>query len=89
VARQNHIHFGYHGPVQIVCQHLPETAIFSPLAQHQYLIDQSITLENGYYQPGPGQPTFDGFIYDQASKTVTMLQMMVATSHDVKTKGVE
>ena len=70
-------------------QHLPETATFHNLEHHQYLIDQTFTLENGYYQPAPGQPTFDGFINDEASKTTTMLQMTVATSHDVKTKAVE
>ena len=83
------MHLGYHGPTQITRQRLPETATFHDLEHHRYFIDQTFTLENGYYRPAPGQPTFDGFIYDVASKTATMLKMTVATSHDVKTNGVE
>jgi len=44
-------------------------------------------LENGYYLPAPGQPTFDSFIYDEARKTATMLQMTVAICHDAKAKA--
>jgi hypothetical protein len=46
-------------------------------------LTRNITLKNGYYL------LVDGFIYDQASKTTTMLQMTVVTHHDVKTRGVE
>jgi len=75
--------------VTIARRSLPETATFVSLTHHRYLIDQNITLENGYYQPAPGQPTFDSFICDEANLTATMLQMTVATQHDAKAKGVE
>ncbi|KAF8509908.1 hypothetical protein JB92DRAFT_473469 [Gautieria morchelliformis] len=89
-ARSSYMRHGYHGhQVNITPRELPDTAEFVPLARRQYLLDQMITLENGYYQPAPGQATLDAFIYDEASKTATMLQMTVATKHDVKTKGVE
>ena len=89
-ARSSYMRLGYRGhQVTITHQELPETAKFVPLARHRYLINQSITLENGYYQPAPGQPIFDGFIFDEASKTATMLKMTVATDHDVKTESVE
>jgi hypothetical protein len=81
---------GYDGALVTTARwSLPETATFVPLTRHRYLIGQNITLENGYYQPAPGQPTFDGFIYDEASLNATMLQMTVATRHDAKAKGVE
>ncbi|KIM90408.1 hypothetical protein PILCRDRAFT_1716 [Piloderma croceum F 1598] len=68
---------------------LPETATFVPLTRRRYFIGQNIILENGYYQPAPGQATFDSFIYDEASLTATMLQITVATQHDVTAKGME
>jgi hypothetical protein len=59
------------------------------LAHHRYLLGENIHLQDGYYQPARGQPTFDSFIYDTGTKTATMLQMTVATRHDAKVKGVE
>jgi hypothetical protein len=89
-ARSPYMCLGYHGrQVKIKRRERPETTTFVPLVRRRYLLNQMITLENGYYQPAPGQPTFDAFIYDETSKTATMLQMTVATKHDVKTKGVE
>lgn len=75
--------------VNIVSTSLPGNVQFAPLTHHQYLLNQNINLRDGYYQPSRGQPTFDSFIYEEASKTATMLQMTVATHHDVKTRGVE
>jgi hypothetical protein len=89
-ARSSYMCLGYKGrQVKMKHRERPETTAFVPLVRRRYLLGQSITLENAYYQPAPGQPTFDAFIYDQASKTATMLQMTVATKHNVTTKGVE
>ncbi|KAF8524245.1 hypothetical protein JB92DRAFT_3109660 [Gautieria morchelliformis] len=89
-ASPSYMCFGHDGDqVNIAPRRLPDNATFVPLACRRYLLGQMITLKNGYYQPAPGQATLDGFIYDEASKTATMLQMTVATKHDVKTKGVE
>jgi hypothetical protein len=74
----------------VIAHHsLSEGAEFSPLAHHRFVLDQSIHLENGYYQPTPGQPTFNSFVYDKGTQTATMLQMTVATCHDTKARGVE
>ncbi|KAF8806595.1 hypothetical protein BYT27DRAFT_7141270 [Phlegmacium glaucopus] len=89
---KSYMRLGYGGDgdlVKIARRGLPQTATFIPLAHHRYLIGQNINLESGYYQPAPGQPTFDSFIYDKASLTATMLQMTVATHHDAKAKGIE
>jgi hypothetical protein len=89
-TRSSYMLVGYHGhQVKIKRRDCPETTAFVPLVRRRYLLGQRITLENAYYQPAPGQPTFNAFIYDEASKTATMLQMTVATKYDVKTKGVE
>ena len=34
------------------------------LKHHQFLLGEDIHVQDEYYQPAPGQPTFDGFIYD-------------------------
>jgi hypothetical protein len=62
---------------------------FSPLEHHRFLLGENVNLQDEYYQPARGQPTFDSFIYDTGTQTATMLQMTVATHHDAKVKGVE
>lgn len=89
-AKSSYVRLGYDGdPVQVARQSLRKTAEFVPLACHRYLLDQSIALENGYYQPTLDQPTFDGFIHDEASKTATILRMAIATEHNAETKIIE
>ena len=89
-ARSSYMCVGYKGhQVKIKRRGYPKTTAFVPLVCRRYVLGQRITLENAYYQPASGQPTFDGFIYDEASKTATMLQMTIATKHEVKTGGVE
>ena len=73
--------------IKITNQRLPEGSLFTRLPHHRFLLDENIQLVDGYYQPAPGQPTFDGFIYNSATQTATMLQMTVATRHDVKVQG--
>ncbi|KAF5379246.1 hypothetical protein D9615_006049 [Tricholomella constricta] len=70
--------------IKIAKQRLPGGSLFTRLPRHRFLLGENIQLVDGYYQPAPGQPTFDGFIYDSATQTATMLQMTVATRHDVK-----
>jgi hypothetical protein len=89
-TKASYMRLGYSGDLVTTARRsLPGTATFIPLTSRRYLIGQNITLENGYYQPGPGQATFDSFIYDKTSLTATMLQMTVASQHDAKTKVVE
>ena len=85
--KSSFMHLGYEGAQLVIKHHsLPADvdAKFTWLAHHRYLLGKNIHLQDGYYQPTHGQPTFNSFIYDTGTKTATMLQMMVATCHDAK-----
>ncbi|KAK7462700.1 hypothetical protein VKT23_007288 [Stygiomarasmius scandens] len=45
----------------------------------------TMILNSQYYRPKfPNQATFDSFIYDEGENTVTVFQVTIAPSHDVK-----
>jgi hypothetical protein len=90
--KSSYMRLGYEGVRLAIKGHSLPTHVdaeFSPLAHHRFFLGENIHLQDGYYQPARGQPTFDGFIYDTGTQTATMLQMTVATRHDAKVKGVE
>ncbi|KIL71128.1 hypothetical protein M378DRAFT_201760 [Amanita muscaria Koide BX008] len=90
LMRSWYMRLGYKGEHLTIARcRLAQGAVFTPLAHHRFLLGQNIGLEDGYYQPAPGQPTFDGFIYDPGTQTATMLHMTVATHHDVKVRVME
>ena len=89
-AERQYMCLGYQGEqITITSDPLPTGSVYTGLEDHRFLLHQKISLKDGYYQPPPGQATFDGFIYDQGSKTATMLQMTVGANHDVKPEGVD
>lgn len=90
---RRYMRLGYQGEqITITRDPLPTTkgsVFYTGLEDHRFVLHQNmISLKDGYYQPAPGQTTFNGFIYNQASKTAIMLQMTVGEKHDVKPEDV-
>ena len=86
-----YLHLGYMGRhIAIGSNPNPVGTVYVPLPLVHFLPGAQLQLKDGYYYPSSrSQETFDGFIYDSASKTATVFQVTTSKTHSVKEGGIK
>jgi hypothetical protein len=83
-----HLHIGYDGQLIAISANPSHRAAPEALELHFFEQGAALTLKDGYYCPtSHNQETLDAFLYEEASKRVTILQATVSPTHSVKVMG--
>ena len=86
-----YLHLGYMGRhIDIGTNPNPVGTVYVPLPLVHFLPGAQLRLKDGYYCPSSrSQETFDGFVYESASKTATVFQVTTSKTHLVKEGGIK
>ncbi|KAM6495199.1 hypothetical protein JOM56_009822 [Amanita muscaria] len=87
-----YLHLGHLGRhIAIDINKNPDKTKYNRLETILFLsLSTSLTLKDGFYLPSsPSQATFDGFIYESASKTATVFQVTTSKKHSVSEEGIK
>lgn len=87
-----YLRLGYQGhSITTDMQPLPQDTKYEGLPHREYICISKLALVGGnYYRPSFGsEETLNAFIYEAATKTVTIFQTTASKSHSVKEGGIE
>ena len=89
-ASHEYLHIGCYGKtVSILAESTCPVGMHRALPRFEFLDTKTFRLSTGYYCPSSScRATMDAFIYDEESKTATVIQAPTPETHGVKPKGI-